>query len=436
MAERIVWNGEAGDVWTNPTDKVKYQFIASLVNTCGVCLQYHMAIGAWWPIPMHYGCRCRQQPVMPGGPAPNPFVDFREILDHLPHDQQVAAIGAANYRLLKTGTVKWEDIVTRSRVRDLREVVSIKKLSVETMTKAGVRPAIAERAHASVHTPEHELVERKRKELTEKIKGAGLSQEQLVNELSRRLAGRVGIAAGPEAYHPIGTPQGAVLGPAWSAQTLPGAGPSTAAELARLIGKWRPPPTGPAPQPAREPPQPPGTAPASPRRTEPSAGAASETVPAGVPVSEGLNNQAKGKLGAEIEETLAAIDAVHGDGKLPRIPVESYRGTATFGEFQRDFYDKPIRIKVNSQGGQSHMTTAHEVGHFLDAAALPRTPGGFRRVFSKTPELEAWANAVKESKAFKALAELAEREHMAVGGGHRAELSRRLRVRRLPDARG
>ena len=40
---RIIFNGTAGDRWRNGTGKVLYQFHASLSNTCGLCLQYHMA---------------------------------------------------------------------------------------------------------------------------------------------------------------------------------------------------------------------------------------------------------------------------------------------------------------------------------------------------------------------------------------------------------
>jgi len=34
----IIWNGNPGERWVNDTGVARYQFFASLVNTCGVCL--------------------------------------------------------------------------------------------------------------------------------------------------------------------------------------------------------------------------------------------------------------------------------------------------------------------------------------------------------------------------------------------------------------
>ena len=164
MAERTIISGEPATRWTNDTGKVQYQFIAALINTCGVCLQYHLKIGAWWPIPIHYGCRCEQRAIKPDAQAPHEFVDYRALLDKMPPAEQAAAIGASNYKLLKAGVVKWEDIVTPSRVRDLREVVAKKKLTIERNDQGRRRPALGSRtAHAAVHTPEHELVAAQRK---------------------------------------------------------------------------------------------------------------------------------------------------------------------------------------------------------------------------------------------------------------------------------
>ena len=319
MAERIIWNGDPGTVWTNNTDRVKYQFICSLVNTCGTCLQYHMAIGAWWGIPLHYGCRCRQQAVKPGGPAPNAFVDFQEILDTMPHDQQVAAVGASNYRLLKTGVVGWKDVVTPSRVRDLREVVSIKKLSVDRLVKAGVKPRIAEEAHASVNTPEHQLIEQKRKELTEKITAAGLSQEGLVKELASRLAARVRIAPGPPGPPPEGSPPGTVGPPAWGGGGLPGVGGSHAAELAKLLARpllraaaTVPTPAAPKPPPAPEPAKPPAPEPAA---------APTALPPEPAPEPTAFSNRRFGQTEAEVEYqggTEATAKAIFGNDVTKR----------------------------------------------------------------------------------------------------------------------
>jgi hypothetical protein len=197
---RIIYNGEPGTTWTNDTGKVRFQFIASLHNTCGACLQYHLAIGPRWPIPLHRRCRCRQVPVQIGAAAPEPFVDFRKVLADLPHDQQVAAIGASNYKLLSAGVVEWDEIVTQYRVRTLREVLALNKVSLETALKTGIKPQWIKFAHEAVHTPEAELIQQHRAELIEKIKARGVSHNQLVHEISRGLVAQAQIV-GTTATH-------------------------------------------------------------------------------------------------------------------------------------------------------------------------------------------------------------------------------------------
>jgi hypothetical protein len=232
VSDRIIYSGDAGTRFTNETGRVLYQFIAALQNTCGLCLQYHLKISAAWPIPMHWGCRCIQRMIKPGQEAPHEFCDYRALLDAMPEHDKAAAIGASNYRLLKSGLAKWEDIVTANRVRDFREVVAKKRLTVKQMVAHGVKPYQAQQAYSAVHTTEHQAAEAHRRELLQKLTGAGLSQENLVNELSKRLAARVTVAAGPTGPY--------TSGPAWSGGPLPGGGGSSAAELGRLIAGWKP----------------------------------------------------------------------------------------------------------------------------------------------------------------------------------------------------
>ncbi len=208
MADRIIYDGPPGTVWTNTTPKLQYQFQASLHNTCGACLQYHGKIGGRWPIPLHFGCNCNNVEIPAGQTAPDPFVDFRELLDKMPPEERAKAVGKSNYRLIKEGVVEWKDVVTPSRVRDLREVVSIKKLSVKTMVDAGVKPVIAQEAHRSVNTAAHQLADQTRKELVQKLTGAGVSHEKLVQELTSRITGGVTIAPGPLQPPPPGSPEG------------------------------------------------------------------------------------------------------------------------------------------------------------------------------------------------------------------------------------
>ena len=193
MAREII-QGEPGSTWTNDTGRVRYQFIAALINTCGSCLQYHLQIGGWWPIPLHHNCRCRQVPIAPGAAAPEPFADFRKILDDMSYKDQMTAIGASNYALLKNKIVTWGEIVTKYRVRTLREVISLNKVSLKTAIKAGV-PKRAYVAWDEAFSTEANATRAHRAHLIENIKGAGVSQDALVDALTRGLVSRVELVA-------------------------------------------------------------------------------------------------------------------------------------------------------------------------------------------------------------------------------------------------
>jgi hypothetical protein len=215
--QRQIISGDPGTRWVNDTQRVQYQFVPSFIKTCGLCLQYTYKIGAIWGIPLHHGCRCRQDKIIVGAEAPHEFADFREILDAMDHADQVAAIGASNYRLLKEGVVEWKDIVTPSRVRDLREVVANKRLSIKTMVDAGINPKIAAAAHATVNTPEHVLAEQRQMQLVQAATASGARLEDLTKQLGEKIATRVSIAAGPDTYG---------AGPAWTGGPITPKGPA------------------------------------------------------------------------------------------------------------------------------------------------------------------------------------------------------------------
>lgn len=179
--KKVIFNGEPGERWTNDTPKVQYQFVAELRNTCGACLQYHMAIASFWPIPIHRGCRCRQAPVRPGQAA-EPWVDFRELLDGMDPSQRRAAVGSTLYKLVKRGVVKWDDAVTGSRVRTLQEVVARNKVGVDAMVKAGARKPIAEAAWRAVNTPELKIVDARHKALVAGLERAGVSRDKTIED--------------------------------------------------------------------------------------------------------------------------------------------------------------------------------------------------------------------------------------------------------------
>jgi hypothetical protein len=204
VSDRVIYSGDPGTRFTNETGQILYQFIAALQNTCGVWLQYHLKISRAWPIPIQWNCRCVQRMIKPGQQAQHDFIDYRKLLDDMSEHDKAAAIGASNYRLLKSGLAKWEDIVTDSQVRDFREVVARNKLTVKQITDHGVKKYQAEQAYNAVHTAEHQAVEAHRRKLIEQLTGACISQENLVRELSEKLAARVNIAAGPTGPYTTG----------------------------------------------------------------------------------------------------------------------------------------------------------------------------------------------------------------------------------------
>ena len=189
-----------GDVFVNDTDKILYQLVCSLVNTCGVCYQNHLAIAKWWP-KFHHGCSCQSRPVYPGQSS-EPYRDWRDDRRaRAPERDKV--VGKANMQLIDAGVVKWTDVVTSNRVRLLREVVSREKLTIDQMTGAGVKPRTAREAYATVHTPAHELAARQRTELLKQILDLGIQPKHLTEMFGEIMARRIGIAAGPSGKSPM-----------------------------------------------------------------------------------------------------------------------------------------------------------------------------------------------------------------------------------------
>lgn len=187
-----VIDGPPGDVFVNGTGKTLYQWRCSFANSCGRCVEMANRIGKWWPLPLHRGCTCRNAPVHPGQAA-EPFLDYREEVAKLDPDQKRRVIGAANLRLVEAGLVDWSDVVDRTRIKALREVVAERKLTVDQMARAGVARWDAEEAFDAVHTPAHALAAQRRKDLVEKLKAGGLTPDQIRDAFGRRVAGKVGI---------------------------------------------------------------------------------------------------------------------------------------------------------------------------------------------------------------------------------------------------
>ena len=74
------------------------------------------------------------------------------------------------------------------------------------------------------------------------------------------------------------------------------------------------------------------------------------------------------KYKEQAEYAIAAVNKVHGDGKLPRIPIQAVSSKKYYGAY--DPQEEELKIKL-AGGGHVELTTIHEIGHFLDHKGFP-----------------------------------------------------------------
>jgi SPP1 gp7 family putative phage head morphogenesis protein len=130
-----------------------------------------------------------------------------------------------------------------------------------------------------------------------------------------------------------------------------------------------------------------------------------QTAPgSGTPVSDALDVKIRAMaVRSEVLASIAAIGKVHTDGKLPRIPITAAVGRGAIGVYCHNILRKATRIGVRATGPWKHLTTAHEVGHFLDHQSVD-IPGVFAS--EKSAALAKWRDAVKQSAAYQEIAAL------------------------------
>lgn len=169
-------------------------------------------------------------------------------------------------------------------------------------------------------------------------------------------------------------------------------------------GDAPPPPFPPPGTPLPETPTPGGPAPAP---AQAPTGAAPS--PQGIPVSRAIRTQGlRPQVQAAVDDGLAAIDSVHGDGSLPVIPLYGAKIGRSQGEF-RSFGATAVDMRIRVTGGETPaFTVVHETGHFLDHRALGRTPGMFGSEDAAAgrpahPAWQAWREAVNGSQAIQAI---------------------------------
>lgn len=149
---------------------------------------------------------------MPGAEA-EPFLDFREEIRQLDKAQQRRVIGAANWRLVEAGVVPWEDVVTRQRIKTFREVVALKKLTVEQLRKVGIPRGLAETTVRDAET-KRRTRNAVQSDAVARLRRLGVSDEVIRDEVKRRLKARIlGGGGGGTRPGPAAPPQGPPPGP-------------------------------------------------------------------------------------------------------------------------------------------------------------------------------------------------------------------------------
>lgn len=121
--------------------------------------------------------------------------------------------------------------------------------------------------------------------------------------------------------------------------------------------------------------------------------------PIGTPVSNALIVEGDDTASNKAREAIEAINSVHGDGNLPQIPIKVVQDADFNGEYEIDRFDgTPLNIKISSYNDHAELTTAHEIGHFIDFAEISDYPlkSGTERGL---PEFEEWNNAINNSQA-------------------------------------
>lgn len=125
------------------------------------------------------------------------------------------------------------------------------------------------------------------------------------------------------------------------------------------------------------------------------------------PVADGLDVQLTDRTVKQAAEAaIAAIDEFHNDGNLPRIPVQDAPPDAPSGRFVSEWDDAEkkwiaSRIEVKAPGPWPELTTAHEIGHFLDHSGLQQD-GSYSTEAPNEP-LRLLLDRIKTTETFKAI---------------------------------
>lgn len=128
------------------------------------------------------------------------------------------------------------------------------------------------------------------------------------------------------------------------------------------------------------------------------------------PVSKALEIKPS-TIESELRNAVAAIDQVHTDGQLPRLPVKAADLTDSYGQFRNIIGGQAVEIVISLWNPHCELTTVHEIGHFLDFKGLDRdAPWASVNSVSLAP----WRTAIKASQAAQTLRHLRQPEILGV----------------------
>jgi len=134
-----------------------------------------------------------------------------------------------------------------------------------------------------------------------------------------------------------------------------------------------------------------------------------KSTPAPEPVVIPDVSEAFESIGRSVKESamraLAAINKVHGDGKLPKIPVKGRKNLAPLAQYEHKQNlitgeHFPSGITLRNVGPWQEMSMLHETGHFLDHAGIGG-PSDFDTL--KGTLTKSLMASIKKSKAVKEL---------------------------------